>query len=210
MYRPPREERWNTATHAVGLLLTCAVALWLTPKALAHPNFGLKVSIFLFLAAMFGVYFASTFSHYFTDQKRQSFFRRLDQAFIYLLIVATYSPISTAYLHGQYWDVILGLMWSLGSAGFVSKLFLGHRVQSVSIWIYLLLGWLPVFTGMPFHSEIGRLALFWFVTGGVVYSLGTLFLFNDKRVWYFHSVWHVMVMLGTACHLVMIECCLRS
>ena len=36
--------------------------------------------------------------------------------------------------------------------------------------------------------------------GGVLYTAGTLFLQNDHRSWYFHAIWHVMVILASAVH----------
>ncbi len=36
--------------------------------------------------------------------------------------------------------------------------------------------------------------------GGVLYTVGTRFLQNDHRRWYFHAVWHVLVIIASACH----------
>jgi hemolysin III len=43
-------------------------------------------------------------------------------------------------------------------------------------------------------------ALAWIAAGGVFYTVGTLFLMRDERVPFFHAIWHIFVMGGSACH----------
>jgi hemolysin III len=42
-------------------------------------------------------------------------------------------------------------------------------------------------------------ALLWLLAGGVVYTAGTIF-YHNRRVPYSHALWHVFVVLGSACH----------
>ena len=43
-------------------------------------------------------------------------------------------------------------------------------------------------------------ALSWIVAGGILYTVGTLFLIRDEKVPYFHAIWHVFVIAASACH----------
>ena len=38
------------------------------------------------------------------------------------------------------------------------------------------------------------------VAGGLCYTVGTWFLKNDHRAWWVHSIWHILVILGSALH----------
>ena len=60
-----------------------------------------------------------------------------------------------------------------------------------------MLGWIPA--AMLF-SKVDPDCLFWMVAGGVSYTVGTLFLIFDQRVRYFHAVWHLLVIVASACH----------
>jgi hemolysin III len=40
----------------------------------------------------------------------------------------------------------------------------------------------------------------WLLAGGVCYTAGLLFFWQDARVPYFHATWHVLVVAGSACH----------
>ena len=44
--------------------------------------------------------------------------------------------------------------------------------------------------------------LLWIVAAGAFYSTGTIFLALDRRVPYFHAVWHMFVVAGSICHYV--------
>ena len=50
-------------------------------------------------------------------------------------------------VHGKFWrmwSLLLAAMWAVALYGFVSKVFFAHRVEAVSLWTYVLLGWMPV------------------------------------------------------------------
>ena len=75
------------------------------------------------------------------------FFRCWDQGLIYLLIAGTYTPIAVTFLHGG-WHVITVLMWIFAIAGFLSKVALRHRIDGITLWLYLAMGWMPIL-GLP-------------------------------------------------------------
>jgi len=197
--RSDKEELWNCLTHGLGCLLSLFGGAVLVPMY-AQRDFSILAAVLVFSVSLVLVYATSALSHYFRDEQRLAWFRRLDQAFIYLLIVASYTPFSLRYLHGGWWYAVLGTMWVFAIAGFFSKVCLAHRVESVSIGLYLILGWLPFFSGMPFVGRVPTPAILMILLGGFFYSGGTWFLFNDRREWYYHSIWHVLVIAGSLTH----------
>lgn len=46
-------------------------------------------------------------------------------------------------------------------------------------------------------------AIWWLIAGGLCYTVGALF-YALKRVPYTHTIWHVFVMAGSACHFITI------
>ena len=42
--------------------------------------------------------------------------------------------------------------------------------------------------------------LVWMLAGGLCYSIGTIFLMMDVKRFYFHVIWHLLVMAGSGCH----------
>jgi hemolysin III len=64
----------------------------------------------------------------------------------------------------------------------------------------VLLGWLPALAAPEIISRVPLAALGWLLAGGLCYTLGTYFLSRDDRRPYFHAIWHLMVIAGSACH----------
>ncbi|HTQ40071.1 MAG TPA: hemolysin III family protein [Pirellulales bacterium] len=189
----------NAMTHAVGLLLSIVAAVVLMHVAAAC-DFWQRCAVLIYAVTMVAVYAASTASHVFPQPRLRHFFRMLDQGWIYLFIAGTFTPISAAFLRGGSWWVLLGAIWIVALAGFISKVALNHRINNVSTIIPLLLGWMPLLGGRPMLHLVPTEVLWWMLAGGVCYSVGTLFLMYDHRHPYLHAVWHVFVMAGTACH----------
>ena len=199
----PAEEFANFLTHGIGLVLSLAgVAVMAT--VLGRGDAWRVAGCTIYLASLIGVYLMSTLSHTFTEPPRlRSLFRALDQGTIYLLIAATYTPFSMAYLH---YDILVRLA--------------GHRVDDRLLGI-LLQGVLcpPTRIGLdvalhrsrrhPVHfgagtawASVSIAALWWMLLGVACYTLGLVFWLNDHRVRHFHAVWHVLVIAGSTCHFV--------
>ncbi|MEZ6138852.1 MAG: hemolysin III family protein [Pirellulaceae bacterium] len=76
-------------------------------------------------------------------------------------------------------------------------MFSSYRVNAVSTVTYVALGWLPAIPLIP-HTPTE--CLIWMVAGGLSYTVGIVFLIGSLWFTYAHAVWHLMVMLGSACH----------
>ena len=94
-------------------------------------------------------------------------------------------------------------MWLLAGLGMYLKLRV-TREEMVPVWFYVMLGFIPVVSLPRIMQYTGAEGAFWMIAGGCCYLLGVVFLTNDQRVRYFHSVWHVLVILGSICHYIVI------
>jgi hemolysin III len=195
------EEIANSITHGLGLLLSLIGTSVLMYSAWIRGDTWRIGGCGIYAGSLVAVYLASTLSHVYQQPRLKRLFRILDQAFIYLLIAGSYTPLALAYLRFEpRWLLTLAAVWMIALAGFLSKIIWAHRVQSVSLWIYLLLGWLPVMSVPPLLELAPAAGLIWMAAGGIFYTVGTVFLFLDERVPYFHATWHVLVILGSTCH----------
>ncbi len=199
-----QEEFTNTLTHALGFLLSLVGTAVLMRSVVQTSDRWQVAGCGIYSFCLVAVYAMSTLSHFCEREKQRSFFRKLDQGFIYLLIVGTYTPFSMTFLRTPVWWIFLAVLWTIALLGFISKVLLGHRVNRVSIWIYVLLGWMPI-VSMPYlFSPIGISGLAWMLVGGLCYTLGTIFLIFDHRHRHFHALWHLSVILGSLSHFLVI------
>jgi len=195
-----QEEIANTITHALGLVLSLLGIGPMVMHAAAGGDLGALVGCTVFVTTMTAVYGASTLSHLVREPRRRRMFRILDQSLIYVMISGTYTPFGLTYLRGGRWWLLLAGMWVVTLAGVVSKTWLRHRVDAATAWTYVLLGWMPLLALKPILAIVPSALLLWTLAGGVLYTLGTVFLMLDVRVRYFHAIWHLMVIAASAVH----------
>lgn len=194
------EERSNRLTHGCGFVLSVLGAVWLVTSVHERSGGGRLVACVVYAVSLMAVYAMSTLSHGPFSERWRTVFRSLDQGFIYFLIAGSVTPLGVTYLPSTICWLLLGTMWIIAVVGFVTKVCFTHRVDSVSVWVYVLLGWLPILAS-PWFLELAPLsALLWGLAGGVCYTFGTVFLIFDNRVPHFHAIWHLFVMAGSAIH----------
>ena len=197
----PGEEFANAITHGVGLALSVTGAVLMAAVLLSHGDPWRTIGCSVYLASLVAVYATSTLSHSCTKPRWKSFFRSLDQGFIYFLIAATYTPISLTYLRTGVWWLLLGAVWAVALYGFVSKVFFAHRVEAVYVWPYIVLGWLPILSVPKLLSIVDdHTGFLLMLIGGLCYTFGAVFLVCDRKVRHFHAVWHLFVIAGSTCH----------
>lgn len=192
------EEISHSITHGIGTALSIA-GLIISVVMAARTGEAIKVVSFaIFGASMTILYAASTLYHFCNNEKIKNFFRYFDHVSIFLLIAGTYTPIALILLKGAWGWTLFGLVWGFALAGIIYQIFFLNRFKWISICIYLGIGWLAIVVIKPL-IEVMPLGLFmWILTGGLCYTLGTVFYL--KEIKYFHFIWHLFVIAGTVCH----------
>jgi hemolysin III len=193
----PEQEWANALTHGIAAIAWTILSAWLVIRA-SHVSPGLAIACAAYGASVVGTFTCSTLSHVFLERPLLDRYRAWDQAMIYLMIIGTYTPITYQFAAPENRLWLLTAMWGFALWGFAKKAFLNHRIHSISTVTYLLLGWLPA---IPLYGRVNMDLFLYVLAGGVIYSLGVLFLINDRRVKYFHAVWHLMVMAASILHL---------
>jgi len=194
------EELINFLTHGGGFLLAVVGAFVIFSSVAGHDSLAMRLSCRLYAAMLIALYAASTLSHSSTSPVRRRFYRSLDQGVIFMFIAANFTPFAVGHLSDPVRWLVLSAMWTLALFGFSSKVFWKHQVDSISIWHYLALGWLPALVIVPIVQSLPLEATLLFAAGGMCYTIGTIFLAMDGRVRYFHATWHLLVIAGSACH----------
>ena len=191
-------ETANQLTHAFGCLLSLYGAGLIISSAWATGGTLRILGCSVYAISLVGVYAASTLSHSFSDVRRRTFFRMLDQICILLLVVGTYTPFALVYALSGAWWLILATMWTCAVIGIWLRI--RRPSDSLPIPLFMVMGWLPIMAlGMAWDlTSVSGIGLI--LAGGLAYSGGTWFLANDDRHPYYHAVWHVCAITGSALH----------
>jgi len=195
------EEVANSVSHGLGLSAAVAAFPVLVVAAQQRGDTAGIVGASVFATTMVLLYLASTLFHALPRCRAKRVFQILDHSAIYLLIAGTYTPFTLGVLRGDWGWTLFGLVWAMALAGTVLKAFGGVRYTTLSTWTYLAMGWLVVIAAKTVWTLVPGWGLFWLIAGGVAYTAGAVF-FMAERIRYFHFVWHLFVVAGTACHFI--------
>ena len=195
------EEIANSLSHGLGFLATVAAFPVLVIAAQQRGDTAGIVGASVFATTMVLLYLASTLFHALPRCRAKRVFQILDHSAIYLLIAGTYTPFTLGVLRGDWGWTLFGLVWAMALAGTVLKAFGGVRYTTLSTWTYLAMGWLVVIAAKTVWTLVPGWGLFWLIAGGLAYTAGAVF-FMAERIRYFHFVWHLFVVAGTACHFI--------
>ncbi|WP_333877617.1 PAQR family membrane homeostasis protein TrhA [Flavobacterium sp.] len=198
-----REETANTLTHAVGVLFCLTVMPWVLTQVYRSHDLKTFYSVTAFTVGMFLVYSCSTLYHYVRKEKTKNWLQIADHISIYFLIAGTYTPLMIRYLPPSTAFIFLTTMWSMVFLGTLFKIFFIGKFEWFSVVLYLTMGWMLIFVIKPLIQNIPIAIFWWILTGGVSYTVGVYFYIKSHKL-YYHTIWHIFVLLGTLMHFIAI------
>ncbi|MDB5832116.1 MAG: hemolysin [Caballeronia sp.] len=197
-------ERFNSVTHLVGTVLSVAgLATLVTMAAMERDPYKI-VSFAVYGAMLLTLYTISTLYHWVRSPRAKAVLQKCDHSAIYLLIAGSYTPFTLVTLRGPWGWSLFGVSWGLAALGIVQELTLGRRTRSVSMVIYVMMGWLALVAIRPLVSALPPAGTAWLLAGGLIYSAGIYFFINDERIRHGHGIWHLFVLGGSLCQFVSI------
>lgn len=131
--------------------------------------------------------------------RRKWILRRFDHSAIYVLIAATYTPIFAQLQDHVFAMSLLAGVWGVAAVGIAVKLALPGRFDRLAVGLYLAMGWSGIIAYDAGLSSLPRMALWFILAGGLLYSFGVIF-HAWQRLRFQNAIWHGFVLLGAACH----------
>ena len=196
------EEFWNVLTHFLGFVLSIIGIPFLfyfdneiTPLS--------SISLILFSIGLLLVYSSSSIYHFILNPKLKKRLQILDHISIYYLILGSYAPVCLVTLYKYSGTNIFIAVLILTLVGTLKKLFLTGKYQFMSLLLYLAMGWLIIFDINSLFKLIDFNAKLLLILGGISYTFGVIFYVLGK-IKYFHSIWHLFVLIGSGFHYFMI------
>ncbi len=194
-----REEVANTISHGVAVVLAIAAVPFLVIAAVKSGSPSAVVGVSIFSFTMVLLYATSSIYHALPNNRWKKLFQMLDHSAIYLLIAGSYTPFTLSVLRGTFGWTLFGVVWGLALTGILLKTVGALRSPRLSVFLYVLMGWLAVIAIKPLWAAMPSWGFWCLVGGGLAYTLGVAF-FAAHKVRYAHFIWHLFVMIGTASH----------
>lgn len=202
LFRAAHHELANSLTHGTGWLLSLFATFLLAKQVLPSGNLLLIVGCGIYTFSLLAVYAASTLSHAVTNPRWKHRWWLWDQGLIYLLIAGSYTGFGLPLLQITANRWLLAAIWALALAGFFFKILRRHQNDKTSTISYVALAWGPILGVQAATTLLPTSSLYWLFFGGLFYTSGVLFLLLDRRMPYFHALWHLLVIAGSFCHFI--------
>lgn len=193
------EEWWNTVTHSAAAVFSLLGFFLLVVPPLFRGDLVRVLSYGVFALSIFFVYFTSALYHGTAEREKKAFYHLLDHIAIFFLIAGTYTPVVLVMMGGVWGWSMFTVIWILALGGMVVKLYYAERLKSVSVGIYIMMGWLIVVAIGPMVEKIPSVTLSWLVAGGLTYTTGVIF-YLWKKLSYHHTIWHLFAIAGSFFH----------
>lgn len=192
-------EKFNGYTHLIGALLATAGSATLIIQAALTGDAWKIISSAIYGASLILLYSFSTLYHS-TRGRLKRVFQKLDHNAIYLLIAGTYTPFTLVSLRGPWGWTLLGVIWTLALLGIVQEFWQITQTRTLSLIIYLLMGWTAMVAISPLIDAITLAGFAWLIAGGIVYTAGIVFYIYDDKFTHWHGIWHLFVLGGSTLH----------
>ena len=193
------EEIFSSVSHGVGACLSIAGTVVLLVFSVIYGNALAVVSSSIYGASLIILYTMSTLYHSFTNERVTHFFQIMDHNTIFLLIAGTYTPITLYILGGVTGWILFSVVWVASIIGITLNSINMEKAKIPSLICYIATGWVIIFAIKPLIAKVPFLSALFLVLGGVIYTVGIVF-YVIKKVKYFHPIWHIFTVLGSAFH----------
>ncbi len=197
------EEIFNMVTHIVGGGIgVITLALCVIIAALSGNVAGIICGS-IFGASMIILYTSSSIYHGLKPCVGKKVFQVLDHCTIYLLIAGTYTPMLVCCLakeHPINAYITLAVVWGLTALSITLTAIDIEKYKVFSMISYVGMGWAIIFSIKQLFDTIGPIGFALILGGGILYTVGVIFFKVGVKKKYFHSIFHIFVLLGSVTH----------
>jgi hemolysin III len=202
---PLPRPRLRGVSHHVACFVALAVGAVLVLAAEGGRTRVITAVYVVTLAGMFGV--SATLHRSDWGPRAFAWLRRADHAMIFAFIAGTYTPLCVLGLANESGMRLLALAWTAAGLGILRAALWPHAPRVITSGLFVAVGWVVV-AYLPEAYAGFEPATFWLlVIGGIWFTLGALiYLLRWPDPWPevfgFHEVFHVLIIIGCACHFV--------
>ena len=197
---PYAQELANALTHGIAFTIFMVLCPLLISITVQTKSIYKITGICFFSFGLLAVYMSSTIFHAIPDKVTKEVLHSFDLLSIYLLIAGTYTAFILIYFKDKLGAILLSLIWLTSLSGITLKIIIPNASFIYSLMLYLILGWAGIVLIKPSIGKMSRKILYLIIAGGITYTAGTYFIYNDASAKYYHAVWHIFVLAGSLMH----------
>lgn len=198
------EEIFNMVSHIVGGALGIVALTLCVIFAAIHKNTYGIISSAIYGVTLIVLYTMSSIYHGLKPNlMAKKVFQILDHCSIFLLIAGTYTPFALCTIRetnvAMGW-IIFGIIWGMATLGITLNAIDLKKFKTFSMLCYLVMGWMIIIRIDLVTKSLGIYGISLLVLGGISYTIGAIFYGLGKKHKYIHSIFHLLICLGSLLH----------
>ena len=195
------EEIFNMTSHIVGGVLGIVATILCVIFASLNRNVYGIVSGAIYGSSLILLYTMSSIYHGLSPKLfSKKVFQVLDHCTIFVLIAGCYTPVALCNIRETNsiagWS-IFGFIWALAIIGIILNSIDLKKFKVFSMICYLLMGWCIIFRLDLLLQSVDPVGIALLVAGGIAYTIGAILYGIGKNHKYFHSIFHLFIVLGS-------------
>ena len=194
------EEVTNMVSHIIGGAAGVCVLVICLVLAIMQRDGWKIVTGALYGVTFIQLYTVSSVYHGLRPGMGKKVLQVIDHCAIYFFIAGTYTPILLCLMRpvhpGWAWS-IFGVVWGLTALAVTLTAIDLKRYKVLSMCCYIGMGWCIIAAIKPLLSVMPLPAFWLLLSGGVIYTLGSVLYGLGKKHRYMHSVFHIFVLAGS-------------
>ena len=197
------EEVFNMVTHIVGGgfgVVYCALCVIFSA---IHGSAWAVVSSAIYGGSVIALFTMSSVYHGVKHITGKKVLQVIDHCTIYFMIAGTYTPLMLCCLRPvspvAAW-IIFGIVWGISALAITLNAIDLKSYKAFSMICYIGLGWCVIFTIKPVYTALTFWGFFWLLLGGILYTTGAILFGIGSKIRYFHSIFHIFVVLASVAH----------
>lgn len=209
------EELLNAISHGLGAIFGIVALILMLIKVIPTGDpFKISASIIYGLSLII-LFTISCVYHALAKNKGKKVLRILDHDVIYILIAGTYAPYTLVALrpynvwnlgNGTVAYIMFAIVWICCIVGAVFNSIDIHKYRVLSMVCYLVSGWVVVTALFALWDIITPTGVLLLLSGGIVYTIGAVLYAIGAKKKYFHSLFHLFVLIGAVLMFISVYC----
>lgn len=196
------EEILNSVSHGIGALLGIVFLVLGIEKSSLGNNFA---AIVVFGISTVVLYTCSTLYHSLKAGNAKKAMRLIDHSAVFIMITGTATAINlmSVYPYNKVFSVSVAVMSiSLSIIGIVLTFIDQEKYMKIQMSLYIVVGVASGIMAYPIfkYNDFSWTSVILVVGGGIIYLIGMAIYKIGKKKKYFHSLFHLFVLVGSCMH----------
>ena len=209
------EEISNAISHGLGAIFGLISLILMLIKVIPTNDFYKIFSASIYGSSLIILFTISCLYHSLKKNNAKRIMRIIDHVTIYFLLAGSYTPYTLVTMREQnIWGwgngtvgyIMLGFVWFTCIIGIIFNVINVDKYAWISMICYLLAGWIIVLALVALWPILGNIGASLLLSSGIVYTVGAVIYGFGHKIKYFHTIFHIFVLIGAILMFVSIYC----